>query len=203
MIKIGIVVGSVVAVLGTAAFVWSQTIPSNPWERDTAWQAPVDFKYGGIFAELNGDGLPDILLARDARGAATGAVLRAAYINNGKKGWVEDSRWTPPQGITFYDSAAVQPSGSVPVDINGDGLTDIVRSDEHTKLVYLNTGEGWEDKSEQWATWGGGHVIERGRDGGLRFQDLNGDGLVDAISSHRDPYNPDNIATWVYLNKGR
>ena len=206
IIKVGILLGWVLVVFGTAALVWSQSGSSNPWERDTAWQAPTDFKYGGVFAELNGDGLPDILFARDARGAGTGALLRASYINNGKKGWIEDNRWIPPPGIDFFTSGSSQPSGSTIVDLNGDGLTDIVRAwtdgRNSIRAVYINTGTGWEEQTEKWSGWYGSIVGNGGRDGGLRFQDLNGDGLVDAINSHRQPSEPDVIDTWVYINKG-
>jgi len=78
--------------------------------------------------------------------------------------------------------------GSEVVDIDGDGLSDIVRHDDQLdKTVYLYNGTAWVDKS---STWGSkfanvdhfvvGSGVDR-HDNGVRFADINGDGHVDIL----------------------
>lgn len=171
--------------------------PQAPWRLDSSWKSPVDMRYGAVFAELNGDGLPDIL---QSYGRFDPPVVRGSYINTGS-GWKEDNRWLPPEDIIIGSVSLVDHHGIVVVDINGDGLSDIVRSDNDIRRIYLNTGAGWNDATKQWIQGWDSQVkiLDRNVDEGLRFQDLNGDGLVDMIKTRTQN---SGIDTWVYFNRG-
>ena len=116
------------------------------------------------------------------------------------------------------------------IDLNGDGLVDLIqglkspdrsdyKSEVHRK-VWLNTGNGWKSNTDyilpssesisdytrldQYTRLYGREI--RGPDQLLRrgdFTDLNGDGLVDWVSSYRDPNVPGDVkATWLNTGKG-
>ncbi|KKS44328.1 MAG: hypothetical protein A2986_00850 [Candidatus Jacksonbacteria bacterium RIFCSPLOWO2_01_FULL_44_13] len=189
-------------IVAGVVIVRSINTPQAPWRLDTSWKAPVDMRWGAVFAELNGDGLPDILKSYRHFDPPT---IRGAYINTGA-GWQEDNRWLPPDDISFGNDSIISPYGVVAVDLNGDGLSDLVRSERDEggviRSVYLNTGAGWKNTTDEWVKgWDSGAILERRVDGGLRFQDLNGDGLVDMIRTYTQPYDGQ-LNTWVYLNQG-
>jgi YD repeat-containing protein len=70
--------------------------------------------------DVNDDGLADIVQAYTDGG---GANHYAVYLNNGS-GWVSDGAWNPP--ITFTLNGT--DNGTRIVDVNGDGLPDILQA---------------------------------------------------------------------------
>ena len=136
----------------------------------------------GLFGEVNGDGFPDYVKAVNGFGGgytftgngsafATSSVFFPIYQ-------------LPTSTYTLYSSSQL-------VDINGDGLDDWVHSDDSTTYVHLNNGRGWGTAtSTQWgiatstyykSTSGGDTQYY---DRGMRFVDINGDGLVDFVRSY-------------------
>src|SRR3989344_1937597 len=120
-------------------------------------------------ADVNGDALVDLILAKSGTSSAV-------YINDGDS-WNYDASWYFP--IVFVDSDG-EDNGVRLADLNGDGLIDILKGkDEQESLTYLNTGSGWATTT----SWSVGFATINGADNGVRLADVNGDGLVDLVSS--------------------
>ncbi|MFC1546677.1 toxin TcdB middle/N-terminal domain-containing protein, partial [bacterium] len=166
------------------------------WERDDTWRLPEALKDGsedtGIrFADINGDGLMDILKGKLIyAGNCTGSD-RKVWLNNGN-GWTKepaDSSWVPPTDfIGNYTDEGYFDTGARLIDINGDGLPDIVQyldnDDKDKRATWLNTGNGWEKREDilQLPTF----LVDKGKDLGVRFADINGDGLIDVLRGYND-----------------
>ncbi|OHA58443.1 MAG: hypothetical protein A2571_01535 [Candidatus Vogelbacteria bacterium RIFOXYD1_FULL_44_32] len=138
-------------------------------------------------ADINGDGLPDLLRFH----AGDGALGNRVYINNGS-GWSEDRSWVLPEPTLAGDGQT--DLGTRFGDVNGDGLVDILRKDESVSKVYFNTGHGWELASAWVIT--AEEFMNDGGDRGTRVYDVNSDGFDDLVNSQA----PGDVG--VYLNTG-
>lgn len=175
---------------------WLNTATGFATTSDYASPVVLAGSYGvdrGVrFADINGDGLPDVLFAMWYPESGFGD--QGVYLNTGT-GW-ESSGWTLP--IVFYNfwtSGLTQTLEVQVLDINNDGLADILADDDNqhgTPGVYINSGSGW-NLSTSWTL-----PVDLGNDGddrGVRVFDVNGDQLpdiVDGSEGNRD----------VYLNTG-
>jgi RHS repeat-associated protein len=172
----------------------------NGWtDVSSMWAPPVDFAsnvndQGVQFVDFNGDGRIDLLQAvnRD------GNEVKKAWINNGN-GWTDVSlKWQPP--IVFVNSS--RDTGARVEDVNGDGLPDIIFANDTTKNAWLNTGNNWTDASSVWsppATFITSN--SNGSDNGVRFADVNGDGLVDILEDYANGTRTDRGA-WINSGHG-
>ncbi|MBF0490125.1 MAG: VCBS repeat-containing protein, partial [Candidatus Omnitrophica bacterium] len=143
------------------------------WKQDGRWNVPSGNYYttssgdGGVrLSDLNGDGLTDLIIARDGS--------KATYINNGS-GWMRDDAWNIPDG-DFTTGGKDQ--GRILVDINGDGLPDLVIANNGYHAVYINTGHGWK-RDDSFNISDGDFVDANGQYQGRELGDLDGDGVVD------------------------
>lgn len=201
-----------------------QPLAEYPFTREKAGDLGVRF------IDINGDGRPDMLVgslrARDPNnpepiqvcteqnGIKTCEPNRklfdvAAFINDGKA-WIPSAAYTPP--LPFIASG---PSTDAPtadlfvqlVDVNGDGLPDLVARFKHphdealeVNETWLNTGTGWRQEKNISAPT----LLDaprRSRRAMLQWIDLNGDGLADLIFSDRQgPTN--NSRTWLSTGAG-
>jgi hypothetical protein len=136
----------------------------------------------GIFGDVNGTGLPSFEQRVDGYFSGT------AYLANGSA-WASGTTtvFAPPQSMPT-------PTGSYPngwnsqlIDVNGDGLADWVYSDSSNTYVLPNTGTGWESTPDSSWTIGTSTLGSTYYDRGIRFLDLNGDGLLDFIHSYSNP----------------
>ncbi len=139
------------------------SVGANRWLRDTStygqgYTLPLsldsdagDDQTCSQFADLNGDGLVDILYSRDGTdyigpdGKRTvtsndpfSGTNNGAFINTGK-GWIQDQSWGLPDGFKLGKKNYPDPNSMV-VDINGDGFPDIVANIRNGErpTVYLN-----------------------------------------------------------------
>jgi RHS repeat-associated protein len=172
---------------------------------------------GTQFAEINGDGLPDLLQGR--RTGCDGQSSRSVYINSNGS-WIRDDSYVLPEDFVmdlcgFGDID----HGLRVIDINSDGLDDLVRSvrpwvggwawGQVDAKVWLNNGHGWTLQPP--GAWNvptafifdslNGEETERGRDVGVRFGDVNGDGRIDLIR-RRDENSQAQGDDAVFLNTG-
>jgi hypothetical protein len=172
------------------------------WTVSSTWNPPTSFSINGLdqgvrIADVNGDGLPDIIQGFKDSG---GTNHYAAYINT-VSGWVQSSTWNPPSGVIFSNNGV--DTGTRIADVNADGLPDIVQgySDANgstTFKAYINNGAGW----TQNAAWNPPALfVATGTiDVGTRIADVNGDGLPDFIQAYTDSGSTSHYAT--YLNNG-
>lgn len=172
---------------------------STGWTLDSNYVIPFDLESSGSpdhsyrLMEVNGDGLIDVVRAE----YAGGTIYDNIYINNGDgTGWTEDTSWTVP---IYFSSGSARYDLKV-LDVNGDGLTDIVYSEyassTHYDDVYINNGiDGW-DVDTNWVV-----PVNFASNGASQREiivaDANGDGLNDFINAESNSQ-----YRKVYLNKG-
>jgi Salmonella virulence plasmid 65kDa B protein len=93
---------------------------------------------GTAFVDLNGDGLQDFVRSL----WINGVIYKNAWLNTGN-GWVEATQYSPPNPLWSRD---YDNEGTAFIDVNGDGLVDLVRnlyvSGTIYKSAWLNTGSG-------------------------------------------------------------
>jgi len=176
----------------------SWTIPS------AIWTAQANERSTGVeIADVNGDGLPDFLLSFHDT-----IDTQAVYLNNGSNGWTEQTtNWQLP-AIFFAQASTLDPGGRVS-DINGDGLADLFISHyiptasppTVDQRVYVNNGTGW-TQNTSWTFPSDFHLSNyyQGYDVGTRLLDINGDGLLDAITHLQE--NATTFKKKTYLNTG-
>lgn len=173
---------------------WANT--GNGWEQMTKYAPDIpggiitDEKDNGVrFLDLNGDGLVDII--------QHGGELNNAWINNGA-GWTEDSTYNFPAEIVddYHSDMGVRL-----IDLNGNGKLDAIMSFNNTnKGAWINTGTGWKEAPNYTPEIQAGIVDADSKDNGVRFADLNGDGLVDMIQNVNNESGEDEA--WINTGTG-
>ena len=140
------------------------------------WVIPVDFinsssgDEGIRFLELNGDGLVDIV-----QGKASGST-KISWLNNGS-GWINSSFWRLPD---YFISVDGNDTGLREIDLNGDGLTDLLKGGQPGS-AWLNNGTGWVNETSYAPSLD--FTNSTYPDLGVRFMDINGDVLTDILQN--------------------
>ena len=154
------------------------------------------------FVDVNNDGRPDIVYATGCAGNTCNGLKSSVIINTGS-GWYIDPAWQLPTipGQTAPNNVSnLAVSSNIPqvVDINGDGLPDILDAAASTTACgytsggyFKNTGSGWALDS----CWD--HTNFPGYSSQL--VDVNNDGLPDVITAS-GIYS--STTPTVYLNNG-
>jgi RHS repeat-associated protein len=135
---------------------------------------------GGLFGDINGDGLPDYVTS------LPGTFATTTYLGNGSA-W--DATTTTFTAAKSFPTTAQTETASQLVDVNGDGVDDWVFSAGTSTYVLLNTGTGWNTTPNPSWTIATSTLYSSGGtfyDRGIRFMDLNGDGLPDFIRAYQN-----------------
>lgn len=174
------------------------------WATSTVWTPPAPFVANGLdngvrVADLNGDGLPDMIQAyTDASSTAHYNV----WMNNGN-GWATSTLWASP--LPFMTSGGWD-NGVRFSDVTGAGLADMISgytdiSGNPHYAAYLNTGKGWATST----VWDPPALFDTdgGFDNGARAIDVNGDGLPDIIQGFTDASGTNEYYGWINNNSVR
>ena len=169
------------------------TQPSLANSSSSGWAAPfhVTALFSGVLvADVNGDGLPDLL--KSLAYPSPALLVQEAYLNTGTS-WVSDPAWIPP---AFAFATFNGPEyGVQAVDVNGDGKVDLVRNLPWAQEAWLNTGAGW-TLDMAYSNFSGTFAHDPWQiDQGVRLVDVNGDELPDWIRQNGG-------STYLQLNTG-
>lgn len=185
---------------------------ATPWRRifgygDTIRNVEIDCDAagGGICTktdtlDMTGDGIPDFVVGVSptqwhvypGRLTDTGWEFAATPETGAILDWATPQRWLRRVTVPLPDNGSTPPenpaTGSTVIqdliDMNGDGLVDLVVTDSSPWLVYLNNGRGFDASPVPYHIPGGGHPpISDSGGAWQRFglTDFNGDGLPDLL----------------------
>lgn len=189
----------------------------STWASNPAFVVPPDFTsqpqghptepsidLGARVIDLNGDGLPDFIQGTVNCGQDKNRNLFLAWINTGS-GYQESPNYAPPM---ITDANKNIDERLRIMDLNGDGLPDLIQGTFDgvghwdIRQALINTGAGWYNNPNLapiYITDAGDH----GKDLGVRFADLNGDGLPDMIQGTFDGRGKNSFYTLkTWINRG-
>jgi len=192
------------AVTTLPAVDFDYTVSTPGWTRVTSgdWLPDQYFLDGtndrGVrMADINGDGLVDILCHNDNSNSPVNAYCKKAqpkiWLNTGS-GWALSSTWTFPVRsngrVEAFTDSSYQDTGLRLVDVNGDGLVDMTISKDPNEFTYLNNGvNGW-DLVPSYGWLSPYYFLDGSNDVGMRMADINGDGLVDILCHNENGNSP-------------
>lgn len=135
-------------VLGSESLEASLNAGAGAFLDAPGWRLPTHlYEIGASFArdlgvrlaDVNGDGRTDVV-------QAVAGGPRAAWLNDGDAGggahpgpWTASGLWKLPASLSFVNGTG-QDLGLRLVDLDGDGMTDVVRSFAGTNELYRNRG---------------------------------------------------------------
>ncbi len=111
-------------------------------------------------ANVNGDGLPDIVLVRDAADPNVTVVLNGLF------------------GSDEFESGIDSPRDVEIADLNGDGAPEIVVAGDQASVAVLDNGGGGQFADGDLEPTGASGAARR-----IALADINGDGRADAIAT--------------------
>ena len=166
-----------------------------------------DYYSTGLLGNVNGDGLIDYVVSLpfiDGNMPSNGTYL---HLGTSTASWAISGDFSP---IAELPSSGTSQAASELVDINGDGLDDWMSAGSGSITFCLNTGTSWGSCSSPWNIATSSRGIN-GWDRGIRFIDINGDGLPDYVRSYSISYDNKYSGSldiekgsynYVYLNTG-
>lgn len=147
----------------------------------------------GAFFDINGDGRKDKIISVKTY---DGYYNSAVYLNKAT-GWQSDNSYKLPVSLMDYSKSAPF-AGGMMVDLNGDGLLDVVQSLKTSGGEWNRTWLNKNTPQGDGKVWQAGSFSEppeimcdysAGYDQGIirgAYVDLNGDGYVDWVRSFRN-----------------
>jgi len=187
----------------TQSHVWRNS--GHGWEPKDEWALPVALVHndgtstGAVFADMNGDGLPD-LVSRELIPCPNGGpfplvcsskiMVRLNNIRAGGAPWQVATGFSTIPGTWRGDEIDFIYPDRI-ADMNGDGKADLVRfgpNDSDLQVRYTNsTGTGWEVPIENFSVASilrlGSIPISR-----MRLEDINRDGLPDLVAGSQSSF---------------
>jgi hypothetical protein len=140
--------------------------------------------------DYNGDYYPDLVEAQEAF-APSYAARFGSYAYTGSLSWTADSPYISTFPFTMRGGTY---KGTIPVDVNADGLTDLLRNQEGVGGgVQLNVGTGWGSVLTNWLPAKPLTPFK------TRVVDVNADGLADEMFAGDDN---GQSASYTYLQTG-
>jgi hypothetical protein len=144
---------------------------------------------GAQFAELNGDGHLDVMVgggnsAHQVGGGTAGAWLNGTWGANGwLPGFVASTAYAPPTGFSGTKGEVVTNGPVRVVDLNGDGLDDIVSKNIlFPANVWINNGAGWCGSAQGCTSEQARYAPPTWLDSPVSLQDVNLDGFPDVVN---------------------
>ena len=143
---------------------------------------------GVTFADVNGDGLPDVVWSMRQDTDNGTYCLAAVYLNTGL-GWTRNQPLSDSLlAVGTYTINNTAPLGLDFVDINGDGKADVVFTPASgNSFVCMATGSGWQARpcSSNYTTTLHATLLTSvdgdGTPTGLQYVDYDHDGLTDIV----------------------
>jgi len=118
--------GSVSVLMGTGG---------GGFSSPTEYYSGGTYTYGAAIADANGDGKLDVLVASTCYAGGYGCIPVGELLGNG------DGTLQPVQPYSFAWVWSL-PGSSVTVDVNGDGIPDLITLGDSTVNVQLGNGDG-------------------------------------------------------------
>ncbi len=167
-------------------------VGSNPWtaprkftDRYFSLIWSTSRNYGGTALDLNGDALADLVWRYDVNGVPTNQVCMSTGSGWDSSGDACTSYQLSASLCRTNDINDYRDYGGRFGDLNGDGLSDVLWSNENFKHVALNNGAGWDfDTTGSLAYLAPDYFAKgsaRNISYGSFFGDINGDGLADLV----------------------
>ena len=135
--------------------------------------------------DIRGPGTRFGILAEQVVALHLGKTSRKGWRWNGK-GWTLDPSLVVGLEEVFTEQEDVD-QGLRLRDVDGDGTCEVIIANETIQAVYRWSGDRWAPARLPWPheTW----ITDRqGRDAGLRFVDVDQDGMDDLLFSRQDRY---------------
>lgn len=183
-------------------------VDASSWAPPRPLQRVGDVDSPGILQDVDGDGLADLIYAYVD---AAGQLVLETYLNRSPQGatsWGSPvTAWALPKPLAAVSGGDL---GGRLVDLNGDGLIDVIYSFEDSSgnlitQAYLNTGSGWaptnDFKSVVPFAIAHGPFQTRNIVTNVQLLDINGDRLPDLVAGFTNPLNG-SVTNGVYLNDG-
>lgn len=218
----------------SSTFDWTQADSSwnfpNPNSDFTAGNACAGKEVSPVFADLNKDGLSDLVTLvggfvcdQNYNSQVYPFKKAKVFMNTGNSWSSENSSWNLPDNSFWKLREDYMGLGEVQFpDLNGDGFPDVVEkvgagNPPNKYYVYMNTGSGWSSENSSWNLPELPNTIvsekcyfypnmgRQGNDLQAYFPDLNGDGLPDLIQTTKylcDSSGDYDIRDFVYINTG-
>ena len=145
----------------------------------------LDLRTTRDLLDVTGDGLPDRI---DSSGGSAWTVVPNGGISGGQGSWLSSLSWPDPAASWIVFTTGAEDDTALLQDINSDGLLDRVYHNGTSWRVAFNFGGGFDTSTEQNLLNAPASLsLASGSCKTSHLIDINGDGLVDHVSTSGSP----------------